>query len=354
MNRTPGVLLALVIAVAGGWSAEFIGVTLMGLPKSPVSGIMMAILIGILVSNVLRLPAALQPGIKFSVVRILRLGIVLLGIRLSLAEAGEIGIKALPVILGTVLSALLLVTYVAKRVGLTEKLGTLIAVGTSICGATAIVATAPTIGARDDETAYAVACITLFGVAAMLVYPFAAHWVFAADAFKSGLFLGTAVHETSQVAGSGLVYQEYFGDARALDVATVTKLVRNLGMLLVIPLMSIYYHRRSSEGAAPPPWYTMVPLFVIGFAMMSLLRTVGDTAGADEKVLGFLSHEQWKALVGNTKTIAEYCLAVAMAAVGLGTSIAGLRSIGLKPLAVGLFSAIVVGAVSVTLITLFY
>jgi uncharacterized integral membrane protein (TIGR00698 family) len=243
---------------------------------------------------------------------------------------------------------------VARRVGLTEKLGTLIAVGTSICGATAIVATAPTIGARDDETAYAVACITLFGVAAMLVYPFAAHWIFAADPFKSGLFMGTAVHETSQVAGSGLVYQEYFGDARALDVATVTKLVRNLGMLLVIPLMSIYYHRRSSEGAAPPPWYTMVPLFVVGFALMSLLRTVGDTAGADEKVLGLLSHGQWKALVGDTKTAAEYCLAVAMAAVGLGTSVAGLKSIGLKPLGVGLFSAIVVGAVSATLITLFY
>jgi uncharacterized integral membrane protein (TIGR00698 family) len=354
MNILPGFLLALAIAVAGGWSAEFIGTTLMGLPKSPISGIMMAILIGIAVSNLIKLPAAVQPGVKFSVVRILRLGIVLLGIRLSIVEAGEIGIKALPVIIGTVVTAIVVVSYVAKRIGLTDRLGTLIGVGTSICGATAIVAMTPTIGAHDDETAYAVACITLFGVVAMLVYPFAAHWVFASDAFKSGLFLGTAVHETSQVAGSGLVYQEYFGDARALDVATVTKLVRNLGMLLVIPLMSIYYHRRSSEGAAPPPWYTMVPLFVIGFAMMSLLRTVGDTAGADEKVLGFLSHEQWQALVGNTKMIAEYCLAVAMAAVGLGTSIAGLKKIGLKPLAVGLFSAVVVGVVSVTLITLFY
>ena len=125
-------------------------------------------------------------------------------------------------------------------------------------------------------------------------------------------------------------------------------------MLAVIPLMSIYYHRRSSVGAEPPPWYTMVPLFVVGFALMSLLRTWGDTAGADEKVLGFLSHEQWKSLVGNVKTIAEYCLAIAMAAVGLGTSVAGLRSIGLKPLGVGLFSAIVVGIVSVVLISLFY
>ena len=354
MNILPGFLLALAIAVAGGWSAEFIGTTLMGLPKSPISGIMMAILIGIAVSNLIKLPAAVQPGVKFSVVRILRLGIVLLGIRLSIVEAGEIGIKALPVIIGTVVTAILLVSYVAKRVGLTDRLGTLIGVGTSICGATAIVATAPTIGAKDDETSYAVACITLFGVVAMLVYPFAAHWIFAADPFKSGLFLGTAVHETSQVAGSGLVYQEFFGDPQALNVATVTKLVRNLGMLAVIPLMSIYYHRRSSVGAEPPPWYTMVPLFVVGFALMSLLRTWGDTAGADEKVLGFLSHEQWKMLVGNVKTVAEYCLAIAMAAVGLGTSVAGLKSIGFKPLGVGLFSAVVVGMVSILLITLFY
>jgi len=354
MNILPGFLLALAIAVAGGWSAEFIGTTLMGLPKSPISGIMMAILIGIAVSNLIKLPAAVQPGVKFSVVRILRLGIVLLGIRLSIVEAGEIGIKALPVIIGTVVTAILLVSYVAKRVGLTDRLGTLIGVGTSICGATAIVATAPTIGAKDDETSYAVACITLFGVVAMLVYPFAAHWIFHADPFKSGLFLGTAVHETSQVAGSGLVYQEYFGDPQVLNVATVTKLVRNLGMLAVIPLMSIYYHRRSSVGAEPPPWYTMVPLFVVGFALMSVIRTIGDTAGADEKVLGFLSHEQWKSLVGSIKTVAEYSLAVAMAAVGLGTSVAGLRSIGLKPLGVGLFSAIVVGMVSMLLISLFY
>ena len=167
--------------------------------------------------------------------RILRLGIVLLGIRLSIVEAGAIGLKALPVIIGTILAAIAIVTYVSRRVGLTDRLGTLIGVGTSICGATAIVAMSPTIGAKDDETAYAVACITLFGVVAMLAYPFAAHWLFDGDAFRSGMFLGTAVHETAQVAGAGLVYQKYFHISQALDVATVTKLVRNLSMLIVMP-----------------------------------------------------------------------------------------------------------------------
>ena len=350
----PGVALALVIAAAGQLLADFIGIELMGMPKSPVSGVMMAILIGMLVSNAIRLPAAIQPGVRFSLVRILRLGIILLGIRLSLAEAGAIGLKSLPVIIVTVTSALWLVTWVARRAGLTARLGTLIAVGTGICGATAIVATAPTIGARDDEVSYSIAVITLFGVLAMLVYPFAAHWLFAGDALQSGLFLGTAVHETAQVAGAGLVFQQYFGSAEALNVAAVTKLVRNLGMLLVIPLMAIYFHRRSDTGSAPPPWHTMVPLFVVGFALMSLLRTVGDLPDANGRAFGLLEQSRWQALVGQLKMAAEACLAVAMAAVGLGTSMAGLKRIGLKPLAVGLVSALVVGVAAALLILLLY
>ena len=345
-----GLLLAVFMALAGEYLAH-VATPALGLQKGAISPIMMAILLGILVNNVFTLPEALRPGIKFSVVRILRLGIVLLGIRLSIVEAGAIGLKSLPIIIGTVSAALLIVTFVSKRVGLTERLGTLVAVGTSICGCTAIVATAPTIAAKDDEVSYAVACITLFGVVAMLAYPFAAHWLFEADAFKSGLFLGTAVHETAQVAGAGLVYQEYFGDPEALNVATVTKLVRNLGMLFVIPLMAVLYHRRSSEGTEAPAWYTMVPLFVIGFAAMSLLRTIGDMG---DKPFGVLEPEQWKSIVGFIKQIATYCLAIAMAAVGLGTSVKGLREIGLKPLGVGLFSALLVGFVSYVLISILY
>ncbi|MDP6416404.1 MAG: putative sulfate exporter family transporter [Gammaproteobacteria bacterium] len=288
---------------------------------------------------------------RFCLERILRAGIVLLGIRLSLAQVGEIGLRSLPVIAGVVATALVIVTFVSRRAGLSGRLGTLIAVGTSICGATAIVATAPTILAEDDEVAYAVACVTLFGVIAMIIYPFAAHWIFAADAFRSGLFLGTSVHETAQVAGAGLVYEQYFGDPAALDTATVTKLMRNLCMLIVIPMMTILYHRKSTENDGIPPWWSMVPLFIIGFALMSLIRTVGDLG---DMAFGMLQAEQWYALVEVIKIIAEWCLAIAMAAVGLGTSIRNLLQIGLKPLGVGLFSAALVGLVSFSLITLLY
>jgi uncharacterized integral membrane protein (TIGR00698 family) len=350
MTAIWGFLLALLLALSGEFIAGIVAPPL-GLQKGSISGIMMAILLGILVSNVFRLPEAFRTGIRFSVVHVLRLGIVLLGIRLSIVEAGAIGLKALPVVVGTVVAAIAIVTYVSRRVGLTDRLGTLISVGTSICGATAILALSPTIGAKEDETSYAVACITLFGVAAMLVYPFGAHWLFGGDPFAAGMFLGTAVHDTAQVAGAGLVYQEAFGDAQALDVATVTKLVRNLSMLAVIPVMAVLYHRRSAQGGSAPRWYTMIPLFIIGFAAMSLLRTVGDLG---DRAFGVFEPQQWKAIVGFTKQAATYCLAVAMAAVGLGTSIHGLRRIGLKPLMVGLFSALLVGLVSWTLVTLFY
>ena len=351
MGILPGLILALALAFGGQYLSHWIGVDLMGLEKSPVSAIMMAILLGIIVRNTITLPATFQPGIKFGLVRVLRLGIILLGIRLSLGEVGEIGLKSLPVIIATVTAALLIVTYLSRRLGLTSNLGTLLAVGTSICGATAIVATAPTIKARDDEVAYSVACITLFGVIAMLAYPFFAQWFFSADPFAAGLFLGTSVHETAQVAGAGLVYQEYFGQPAALDTATVTKLVRNMGMLIIIPLMSVLHHRNHSDGGEAPKWYTMIPLFIVGFAMMSLVRTIGDMG---DQAFGVLSQETWKAVVGYTKEAAEICLAVAMAAVGLGTSIRGLVSIGLKPLAMGLIAALLVGGVSATLVSIMY
>ncbi len=338
----PGVLLALGLALAGEFLAGFVGTSLMGMPRSPVSPIMMAILLGIAVRNTLGLPALAADGVRFCLVRVLRLGIVLLGIRLGLGELGAIGLKSLPVIVGCVAAALWLVTAFSRRLGLSSRLGTLIAAGTGICGATAIVALSPVVRARDSETAYAVACITVFGVAAMLAYPFLAHVLFDGDALRVGLFLGTSVHETAQVAGAGLVYQEYFGSQEALDTATVTKLTRNLGLLVVVPLLGMMYHRGAGEGAGQP-WYRMVPLFVVGFAAMSAVRTVGDLG---DTAFGVLDSDQWATVVSATKSLAELCLAVAMAAVGLGTSFRGLREIGLRPFLVGLVSAVLVGVVS--------
>ena len=173
--------------------------SLMGLPKSPGIAIMLVILLGILASNTVKLPDIVEPCICFGLVRVLRFGIVLLGIRHSLAEAGAISLKTLPIIVGAMVTALFVVTYIVKGMGLSGRLGVLPCRGTSICGATAIVAMAATIRAKNDEVGYTIACITLFGGVAVLVCLFLGHWVFHVDA---GQFLSTSVHETAQLAGA--------------------------------------------------------------------------------------------------------------------------------------------------------
>ncbi len=350
MNVLPGLLLAVALAVLGSFLADQLAAVL-GLGRGAISGIMVATLLGLALSNLSRLPASLGAGVSFAAQRVLRFGIVLLGLRLSISEVGSIGLRTLPVVLVTIPAAILIVSFLGRRIQLSDRLATLIAVGTSICGNTAIVAVAPAIGARDEETSYAVACITVFGIVAMIAYPFAAHWLFGGDAFSAGLFLGTAVHDTSQVAGAGMVYQQYFDAPQALDVATVAKLERNLSMILVIPLMSIVYLRRSTAGTAPPPWWSLVPMFIVGFAVMSAVRSIGDLG---DSPFGLLDAGQWKRFLSLASGAASYCLAIAMAGVGLGTSIKGLRTIGFKPLGLGLVSALIVGVISFLLITTLY
>ncbi len=345
----PGVALAAGLAWAGEAVAAGIGRSVLGLEKSPVSGILVAILLGITIRQGLGLPLVYDAGLRLCVKRLLRIGVALLGIRLSLSAAGRIGIVAAPIVIGCIASALLAVSWISRALGLPPRLGTLIAVGTSICGNTAIVATGPAIGADDDEMSYAVGCVTLFGLLALLTYPWIAHGLFADQPMLAGLFLGTSIHDTSQVAGAGLLYAQQFGANVALDTATVTKLVRNLFMLGVIPLMAVLHHRGAgrSRHSTRMPLSQIVPLFVFGFLAMTALRSLGDVG---DRPFGVLTPESWQTSIELLSSAATGCLAVAMAAVGLGTSFSRLRALGVRPLAAGMAAALLVGVVSFALI----
>src|SRR5207248_11402201 len=187
----------------------------------------------------------------------------LLGLRLSLGAVGGGGLTALPVVAACIVAALVGATWLGRVLDLPRRLSALIAVGTSICGVSAIVAAAAAIEAEDDEVSYAVACITLFGLVALFGYPFFAHAVFAEQPQLAGIFLGTAIHDTAQVAGAGLIYEQQFNAPEALNTAAVTKLMRNLCMVGVIPLVSVLYHR-SARGRerGRQKWHALVPLFV--------------------------------------------------------------------------------------------
>src|SRR3954469_13808782 len=197
---------------------------------SPISPIMLAVVLGLIIRNTIGVPKAYEAGLRLCLKTVLRLGIVLLGLGLSVQAVAKMGLIGLPIIACCIATALVAVTYINRALGLPKRLGTLIAVGTSICGVSAIVATAPIIEAEDDETSYAVACITIFGLIALITYPFLAHALFGANEKQAGIFLGTAIHDTSQVAGAGIAYaQTYHADAAAKTAVTV-KLVRNLSM----------------------------------------------------------------------------------------------------------------------------
>ena len=347
-----GVGLAILVSLVAGVAAKSIGETVLGFARSPISAIMMAIVIGMIVANTIALPGTIQNGLRFCASTILRIGIMLLGIRLSLLGAGRFTVVALPFVVVAIAIGLTTVRFLGRRLSLSRQLSGLIAVGTSICGCTAIVATAPLIGAKDAEVSYAVACITLFGLAAMFIYPVLGHSIFADQPALAGLFLGTSIHETAQVAGAGMMYEAQYNAPVALDIATVTKLVRNLCMIAVIPLVGILYGEAQSENmqGSRPKWWTMVPWFIIGFAMMSALRTVGDLG---DRAFGFLDASQWDAMIGIIRAMAERCLLIAMAAVGLTSMFAGIREIGLRPFALGLFAAALIGSVSLGLISVF-
>ncbi len=347
----PGIGIAVGLAAFGRVAAEWVGLDLMGFEKSPVSPILVAIAIGLLIRNTIGVPAVYGAGLQLALKRVLRIGVALLGIRLSLGAVGSIGLLALPIVVACIATALLLVTAINRALGLPRRLGTLVAVGTAICGNTAIVATGPVIGADEDEISYAVGCVTVFGLVALVLYPFFSHAVLG-DPTLAGFFLGTAIHDTAQVAGAGLLYLQQYGAPEALDTATVTKLVRNLFMVAVIPLMALLYHR-GGDGAADAPrpsFLQMVPLFVFGFVAMALLRTLGDLGGAPFG--GLLGAETWRGAIDTVSSVSAWCLTIAMASVGLGTNLNRLRSLGLKPSAVGLAAAIIVGAVSLTVIAL--
>ena len=337
----PGVVLALVFCLFSQGINNVLAIEIFGTPKSPISTVLIAILLGILMGNAFTPRPGMMVGLDFTQQYILKLGIIFLGIRLSFSDFIKFGSIAIPLIIICILGVLILVKLLIKKVPISSKMSYLIAIGTSVCGATAIVATAPVINAKKSEVAYAIANITLFGVIAMLVYPYFAEWYFDGTALNAGLFLGTSIHETSQVAAAGLIYDQQFNSPETLDAATVTKLIRNTFLVILIPLFAFLYNRGELKGQS----YSILnifPYFVLGFIGMIIVRNIGDQLFP----IGNNNHEMWINLIGYLKTLATVFLTMAMAAVGISINLGELKSMGYKPFVVGLIAAITVGIIS--------
>ncbi len=342
---TPGIVLALIFCLFSQGINNVIAIEIFGTIKSPISTVLIAILLGILMGNAFTPRPGMMIGLDFTQQYILKLGIIFLGIRLSFSDLIKFGSVAIPLVIFCILGVLILIKLLIRKVPISSKMSYLIAIGTSVCGATAIVATAPVINAKKTEVAYAIANITLFGVIAMLIYPYFAEWYFNNNSLEAGLFLGTSIHETSQVAAAGLIYDQQFNNPETLDVATVTKLIRNTFLVVLIPLFAFLYNR----GEVKNQKYSILnifPYFVIGFIGMIIIRNLGDQFFTIENNNFYV----WSKFIEYLKILATVFLTMAMAAVGISINLSELKSMGYKPFVVGLIAAVTVGVISLVYI----
>ena len=340
----PGIILAFILYSLSQGFNNIIGIELLGYSKSPISTAMIAILLGIFFGNFFKIRESFQKGLDFSRDYILKLGIICLGIQLKPFEFLEIGKVAIPLIVICIISVLIVIKLIIKKLQIPTRMAYLISIGSTVCGTTAIMATAPVIKANKSEISYAIANITLFGILSMLLYPYFANFYFQGNSLFTGLFLGTAIHETSQVAAAGLIYDQQFNSPETLNIATVTKLIRNTFLIVMIPLFAFLYNR----GQTKEKGYSILsifPYFVLGFVGMIILRNIGDEV--------FSTNNNWIDLINSIKSSSKIFLTMAMAAIGLSTNLKDIRNMGYKPFIVGFTSMLTVGIVSILTIEIY-
>ena len=337
LSVIPGLILVVAVACVARYAHDKVP------PQTGklVGEVIFAVLIGLVIGNVFRIPKFAQPGIRFAFQTLLRVAIVILGSTFSFAAALAIGGRALLMVVLLMTLALLTAHALGKLLSVPGRLATLIGVGTAVCGNTAISAVAPVIGAKDEETSFAIATNTLFGTLAVFAYPVLGHALGMSDA-AFGTWAGTAVNDTSQVVATGFAYSQAAG-----KVATVVKLTRNLMMGGVIVLMGLLY-AGGGQGTAGSLWQRVkqsVPPFVLGFLGMCLLNTLG--------VVTWVGQHVGRDLTADAQTVAKFLILVALAGVGLGTRFDAMRRIGFRPFWVGLTTALVTSGASYAMIHFF-
>ena len=342
-NTLIGIIICVITTLLSIEISKYIGIELFKVEKTPISPIIIAIILGLLLGNNIKKIDNYKNGYAFSIKYLLKLGIVFLGIRLSISDILLYGSQGLFVIIPCIVISILVVKILRGYFQVSDNLSLLIAVGTSICGATAIVALAPAINAKKEEISYAIANITIFGLLAMFLYPLLAHIIFNDNSLYVGLFLGTSIHETAQVAGSGIIYSKQFQNPSVLDISTVIKLVRNTMMVFVIPFLA-YLAKEKSNDNNKIYITSIFPYFIIGFLAFGLIRTVGD------QFVYQIGSEIWNNFIHYIKYSAEILLITAMSAVGFNTKLDKFKNLGLKPFYLGFIAALSVGVVSLIVI----
>lgn len=310
-----GVLLCFSIAVV----AWFLGKS-MPIIGGPVFGI----LLGMLLAFIKR-PQLLESGIKYSSKKILQYSIILLGFEMNIVSVVKVGSQSLLIMLFSLSAAFTTAFFVGKALKLKRNEKILIGVGTSICGGSAIAATAPVINAEDKEVAHSISTIFLFNIMAVFIFPALGHLFNMSDT-GFGIWAGTAINDTSSVVAAAGTWSD-----EALKLATIVKLTRTL-MIVPITLVLAFITTKKNMGSNNFSFVKVFPWFILGFIGTSIITTTGILSG---EVTHLLSQT------------GKFFIVVAMSAIGLNTNIKQLISNGIKPIILGLSCWFAVASVSI-------
>jgi len=295
----------------------------------PFEAILVGIILGAVARNTGILPKKWEPYLKKFETPLLW-GIVLLGAGFSVKIASELPIS-LVVIFSTMLVGFFFIYFLGKKVGLPDKLSALLAVGTTICGGSAIAITSPLIKAREEETSYSVSTIVIAAFILLVSLPFLGK-ILGLNQTAFGIWAGTAVHNTPQTIGTGYIFGEEAG-----QVATMVKLTRNMFMILVAVLVSIWFSskERVKGKLGKKAILKAFPWILFGYIGMAVCA-----------VKGFFSLEG----INFFKTTGKFLILMGMVGIGFGTDFRDIKRFGVKPLLVGIIGAVVVTIFSLVMV----
>lgn len=327
-NNFKGIALCFVIAMPSWF---------LGKQFEVIGGPVFAIIFGMIITLIFKSKNSFQPGITYTSKKILQYAVILLGFGLNLSTIAKTGMQSLPIILSTISISLIMSFILFKAMKMPSNISTLIGVGSSICGGSAIAATAPVIGADDEEIAQSISVIFLFNVLAALIFPSLGGILHMTNE-GFGLFAGTAVNDTSSVTAAAAAWDGMHPGANTLDSAVIVKLTRTLAIIPIALVLAFYKARKAKKSSGGNfSLKKIFPFFILFFVLASVITTIATSFGVSESFFSPL------------KTLSKFFIVMAMAAIGLNTNIVKLVKTGGKPIFMGLCCWVAIAAVSIAM-----
>ena len=323
-KNAAGLLLCLAIAVPSWFLGQAVPV---------IGGPVFAILIGMVITLVLTKKEPFTAGINYTSKKVLQAAVVFLGFGMNLTEILAKGKQSLPIILSTIAASLIIAFILYKALKLHTNNAILVGVGSSICGGSAIAATAPVINASDEEVAQSISVIFLFNVLAALIFPTLGSMLgLSNEGF--GLFAGTAINDTSSVTAAATAWDGIHG-SNTLESAAIVKMTRTLAIIPITLILAIWRSRKEKQAESSSfSLKKSFPFFVLFFVLASVVTTVFQLPSD---------------VTAPLKELSKFLIVMAMAAIGLNTNIVKLIKTGGKPIFTGFCCWLGISAVSLAM-----